>query len=105
MQTVALICTDDTGEGVLDEPEEPDERYDDMTLIGASRSAFSSSPLLEPTHASLSCAVCPLSVASNWTEQLKQHVGKKRLSWHFYHGEGRELTKKQLRKHDVIITT
>ncbi|GAA5921661.1 hypothetical protein JCM3775_001751 [Rhodotorula graminis] len=82
MQTVALICTDDTGEGVLDEPEEPDERYDDMTLI-----------------------VCPLSVASNWTEQLKQHVGKKRLSWHFYHGEGRELTKKQLRKHDVIITT
>ncbi|TNY23571.1 SNF2 family N-terminal domain-containing protein [Rhodotorula diobovata] len=82
MQTVALICTDDTGEGVLDQPEEPDERYDDMTLI-----------------------VCPLSVASNWTEQLKQHVGKKRLSWHFYHGEGRELTKKQLREHDVIITT
>jgi len=35
MQTVALICTDDTGEGVLDQPEEPDERYDDMTLIGA----------------------------------------------------------------------
>ncbi|GAA5833205.1 hypothetical protein JCM9279_001454 [Rhodotorula babjevae] len=82
MQTVALICTDDTGEGVLDEPEEADYRYDDMTLI-----------------------VCPLSVASNWTEQLKQHVGKKRLSWHFYHGEGRELTKKQLREHDVIITT
>jgi len=50
-------------------------------------------------------AVCPLSVASNWTEQLKQHVGKKRLSWHFYHGEGRELTKKQLRQHDVIIAT
>lgn len=49
--------------------------------------------------------MCPLSVASNWTEQLKQHVGKKRLSWHFYHGEGRELTKKQLRQHDVIIAT
>ncbi|BGP40520.1 hypothetical protein JCM10449v2_004482 [Rhodotorula kratochvilovae] len=78
MQTIALICTDDTGEGVLDEPEAPDERYDDMTLI-----------------------VCPLSVASNWTEQFKQHVGKKRLGWHFYHGEGRELTKKQLREYDV----
>lgn len=37
MQTIALICTDDTGEGVLESgPEEPDERYDDMTLIGAS---------------------------------------------------------------------
>lgn len=34
MQTIALICTDDTGEGVLDEPEEPDDRFDDMTLIG-----------------------------------------------------------------------
>ncbi|GJN90882.1 hypothetical protein Rhopal_003896-T1 [Rhodotorula paludigena] len=79
MQTIALICTDDTGEGVLDEPEDPDERFDDMTLI-----------------------VCPLSVASNWTEQLQQHVGKKRLSWHFYHGEGRELSKKELRDQTII---
>lgn len=37
MQTIALICTDDTGEGVLPEPEDPDEEYDDMTLIGSSR--------------------------------------------------------------------
>lgn len=35
MQTIALIVTDDTGEGVLEKPEDPDERYDDMTLIGA----------------------------------------------------------------------
>lgn len=49
--------------------------------------------------------MCPLSVASNWTDQLNQHVGKKRLKWHFFHGEGRELSKKQLRKYDVIITT
>lgn len=34
MQTISLICTDDTGEGVLAEPEEPDFRYNDMTLIG-----------------------------------------------------------------------
>ncbi|GAA6017503.1 hypothetical protein JCM8202_005709 [Rhodotorula sphaerocarpa] len=83
MQTIALICTDDTGEGVLESgPEEPDERYDDMTLI-----------------------VCPLSVAANWTEQLQQHVGKKRLKWHVYHGEGRDLTKRELRRFDVVITT
>ncbi|GAA5893506.1 uncharacterized protein JCM6883_003541 [Sporobolomyces salmoneus] len=82
MQTIALICTDDTGEGVLPKPEDPDERFDDMTLI-----------------------VCPLSVASNWTDQFQQHVGKKRLKWHFYHGEGRELTKKQLREFDCVITT
>lgn len=36
MQTIALVCTDDTGEGVLSKPEDPDERFDDMTLIGAS---------------------------------------------------------------------
>ncbi|GAA5925522.1 uncharacterized protein JCM15063_005048 [Sporobolomyces koalae] len=82
MQTIALVCTDDTGEGVLKKPEEPDERFDDMTLI-----------------------VCPLSVASNWTDQFQQHVGKKRMNWHFYHGEGRDLTKKQLREFDVVITT
>ena len=53
MQTVALICTDDTGEGVLAEPEEADYRYDDMTLIGASRSTCSSSAFRgRPTDAS-----------------------------------------------------
>ncbi|GAA5863228.1 hypothetical protein JCM3774_000820 [Rhodotorula dairenensis] len=83
MQTIALICTDDTGEGVLEGgPEEPDERYDDMTLI-----------------------VCPLSVAANWTEQFQQHVGKKRMKWHMYHGEGRDLSKRELRKYDVVICT
>lgn len=34
MQTIALICTDDTGKGVISPPEEPDDRFDDMTLIG-----------------------------------------------------------------------
>ncbi|KAK4053900.1 hypothetical protein OIO90_003737 [Microbotryomycetes sp. JL221] len=82
MQTIALICTDDTGEGVLEDPEDPDDRYDDMTLI-----------------------VCPLSVLSNWDTQLKAHVGSKRMQWHIYHGEGRSLTKKQLRDFDVVITT
>ncbi|GAA5967788.1 hypothetical protein JCM11641_005766 [Rhodosporidiobolus odoratus] len=82
MQTIALICTDDTGEDVLDEPEDPSEEFDDMTLI-----------------------VCPLSVASNWTDQFHQHVGKKRLSWHLYHGEGKDISKKDLKKFDVVITT
>lgn len=49
--------------------------------------------------------VCPLSVASNWTVQLHHHVGTKRLNWHLYHGEGRNLSKKQLRKYDVVIAT
>ena len=50
-------------------------------------------------------AVCPLSVVSNWEQQLKQHVGKKRISWHLFHGKGRELTKMQLREYDVVVTT
>lgn len=81
MQTIALISTDDTGKHVIDEPEDPDDRYDDMTLI-----------------------VCPLSVASNWTTQLHTHVGSKRIKWHLYHGAGRELSRKQLREQfDVVI--
>lgn len=100
MQTIALIVTDDTGEGVIEKPEEPDERYDDMTLIGTFVSLLSRARCDD-----LNRTVCPLSVASNWTDQFHHHIGSKRLSWHLYHGEGREVTKKQLRKHDVIITT
>ena len=33
METIALIVADDTGEGILETPEEPDDRFDDMTLI------------------------------------------------------------------------
>jgi hypothetical protein len=36
LQMISLIVTDDTGEGVLETPEDPDERFDDMTLIGES---------------------------------------------------------------------
>lgn len=97
---ISLIVTDDTGEGVLETPEEPDERFDDMTLIGE----FSLSSLSSPTDPPPS-SVCPLSVASNWTDQFHHHVGSKRLKWHLYHGEGREVTRKQLRKCDVVITT
>lgn len=49
--------------------------------------------------------VCPLSVTSNWTDQFHHHVGSKRLKWHVYHGEGRNISKKELRKFDVVITT
>lgn len=51
MQTIALICTDDTGEGVLEKPEEPDERFDDMTLISepASRNPLLAQ-LTSPLH-------------------------------------------------------
>ena len=41
MQTIALIVTDDTGEGIIDPPEEPDDRFDDMTLVGTVLSCFS----------------------------------------------------------------
>lgn len=49
--------------------------------------------------------MCPLSVASNWTDQFHTHIGSKRLRWHLYHGEGRDIDKKTLRKNDVVITT
>jgi hypothetical protein len=33
LTAIALICTDDMGEYVLNKPEEVDESFDDMTLI------------------------------------------------------------------------
>jgi hypothetical protein len=35
LQTIALIVTDDTGVDVMDEPEEPDPDFDDMTIISS----------------------------------------------------------------------
>ncbi|SCV71870.1 BQ2448_4564 [Microbotryum intermedium] len=101
---IALITTDDTGEGVLDEPEDPDDRFDDMTLIGELHVNRRFFIVLTCRHC-VRLPVCPLSVASNWTSQLHTHVGSKRLRWHLYHGDGRSLTKKQLRNFDVVIAT
>lgn len=85
--TLALIRSPNSGEGVIDPPEEPAEdpkrRYSDTTLI-----------------------VCPLSVIGNWRDQIRMHVGgSNECNYHVYHGKEAKVSNSFLRNCDVVITT
>lgn len=50
--------------------------------------------------------VCPLSVISNWEEQIKEHwARKKRPSVYIYHGPSRSNSVKWIANHDIVLTT
>jgi SNF2 family DNA or RNA helicase len=49
--------------------------------------------------------ICPTSVLSNWTEQMRTHVIAGRLTCYVYHGAGRITDVEQLAKFDVVFTT
>ena len=49
--------------------------------------------------------ICPKSVLSNWTDQIKAHVKKDKLKWHTYHGPDRQQDTYQLSKFDIVLTT
>ncbi|KAE8247792.1 hypothetical protein A4X06_0g4189 [Tilletia controversa] len=50
--------------------------------------------------------VCPMTVISNWIEQINEHwVGKEKPKLYTYHGPGRNQTINFLANHDVILTT
>ncbi|EJU03956.1 hypothetical protein DACRYDRAFT_87309 [Dacryopinax primogenitus] len=49
--------------------------------------------------------VVPLSVLSNWEEQIAEHITRGKLSMHIYHGGGRDVSETQLKKFDIVITT
>ncbi|KAM4771598.1 helicase-like transcription factor [Rhinophrynus dorsalis] len=58
----------------------------------------------EPQRATL--IICPLSVLSNWTEQLKQHLkSETKLKIYTYHGPERFKDSEFLSKQDVVLTT
>jgi SWI/SNF-related matrix-associated actin-dependent regulator of chromatin subfamily A3 len=47
----------------------------------------------------------PLSVLSNWEEQIKEHCTAGTLSSCVYYGANRSMSPKELQKFDVVITT
>ncbi|KAK4055289.1 hypothetical protein OIV83_000572 [Microbotryomycetes sp. JL201] len=51
--------------------------------------------------------IAPLSLLSQWKEEIEEKCQANRFSVHIYHGKGRsEMTKKKhLLRHDVILTT
>jgi SWI/SNF-related matrix-associated actin-dependent regulator of chromatin subfamily A3 len=53
-----------------------------------------------------SAIVCPLSVLSNWSSQIEEHVHPKAgVRVHIYHEGGRDVSASYLAKCDIVITT
>lgn len=49
--------------------------------------------------------VAPVSVLSNWSKQIEDHVSTSLdLTFHVYHGPGRDMPLEKLRNFDVVIT-
>ncbi|KAI9206746.1 SNF2 family N-terminal domain-containing protein [Polychytrium aggregatum] len=65
--------------------------------------AFGCSYPLKPSRATL--VVCPLSIISNWEEQIDSHVKNKSFRVYVYHGPGRNSNIDFLASHDIVITT
>ncbi|KAJ9476590.1 putative DNA repair protein RAD16 (putative) [Pseudozyma hubeiensis] len=50
--------------------------------------------------------VCPLSVVSNWEEQIREHWSrKKRPKIYVYHGPSRSTSIRWIADHDIVLTT
>src|SRR5689334_17857412 len=56
-------------------------------------------------YAKTTLLICPLSVLSNWEEQIKAHLMPDSLSCYVYHGNSRTSDFRALAQYDLIITT
>ncbi|GME44698.1 hypothetical protein IQ06DRAFT_36521 [Neofusicoccum parvum] len=49
--------------------------------------------------------ICPLSLLLTWEDQIKSHIHPTGVSYHIYHGPGRQKPLDELRNYHVILTT
>ncbi|KAF8622719.1 hypothetical protein AX15_006810 [Amanita polypyramis BW_CC] len=49
--------------------------------------------------------VCPLSILSNWEQQVQDHCVPDVIKYIVYHGTNRSLGPQELTKYDIVITT
>jgi hypothetical protein len=77
-----------------------------LSLILANRPAQAPERTSEtelPSKATL--VVCPLSLLSQWTQEIERRTSPKELSVYVYHGGSRNREPAFLAKHDVVVTT
>ena len=58
-----------------------------------------------PAEASGTLIVSPLSLLSNWTSQIEEHLVPSTLSVLVFHGTNKKDTKLDLGKYDIVITS
>ncbi|KAG8950608.1 hypothetical protein FRC00_007611 [Tulasnella sp. 408] len=56
-------------------------------------------------HSNATLIIAPLSVLSNWTTQIDDHVTEGTLRTYVYHGDGRDAAASAMARYDVVITT
>ncbi|KAI7026705.1 hypothetical protein KC355_g578, partial [Hortaea werneckii] len=49
--------------------------------------------------------ICPKSVMSNWTEQIRTHCNQQKLKTYTYHGSSRTDDLEELSEYNVVLTT
>ncbi|KAJ3293783.1 hypothetical protein HDU79_011900 [Rhizoclosmatium sp. JEL0117] len=82
LQIISLIVSDASGAPIIPKPITSPVPYSKTTLI-----------------------VCPLSVISNWVDQIKQHTPTDSVSVYVFHGKDRNTAPSFLADFDVVITT
>lgn len=84
---------------VIASRQESSPGYCGATLIGESLALLQSND-------SLQCSpVCPLSVLSNWENQITEHTAKGHLKLVIFHGDGRQERHSTLESADIVVTT
>ncbi|KAH7107286.1 SNF2 family N-terminal domain-containing protein [Auriculariales sp. MPI-PUGE-AT-0066] len=58
-----------------------------------------------PGYSKATLIVVPLSVISNWEQQISEHIVKGKLKSHVYYGNGRDAKPSLLENRDIVITT
>lgn len=56
-------------------------------------------------HSMGTLIICPTSTVKNWEDQIAQHVKPGSMTYHVYHGPGREKNPYKLLQYDIVITT
>lgn len=107
LSILSLVVTslDESKEWAKQRPSESDRR--EQSVAKSSKAA--SQPKIEPATLALNCKttllVTPLSVISNWEDQIKTHVKPDALKYYIYHGGNRIKDVNKLSEYDVVITT
>ncbi|KAF8345940.1 SNF2 family N-terminal domain-containing protein [Amanita rubescens] len=58
-----------------------------------------------PDYSKTTLIIVPLSVLSNWEQQIQDHCAPGTIEYIVYHGSNRSFNSQELAKYDVVITT
>lgn len=76
-----------------------------ISLLVADPKESDITPIPVPSEASGTLIVSPLSLMSNWTSQIEEHLRESTLSLLVFHGNNKKDTSIDLSDYDVVITS